>query len=105
MTTVQASEEGENENFSYGVCAMQGWRTEMVSFTVHMPAVLCGVLVFKVKTAHLCQGTLSLAMVMYAMTHHSVGKKRLSSITKFALSQKIKFMHSCGLDVRTGRCT
>ncbi|CAL8469876.1 g9418 [Coccomyxa elongata] len=27
--TEKASEEGENENFSYGVCAMQGWRTEM----------------------------------------------------------------------------
>ena len=38
---VQASEEGENANFSYGVCAMQGWRTEMVSFTEHLPAVLC----------------------------------------------------------------
>lgn len=31
MTLLQASEEEENESFNYGVCAMQGWRTEMVS--------------------------------------------------------------------------
>jgi len=26
----QDSSEGENEQYQYGVCAMQGWRTEMV---------------------------------------------------------------------------
>lgn len=26
----QESEDGENTNFKYGMCAMQGWRTEMV---------------------------------------------------------------------------
>ncbi len=28
--TDKESEDGENELFKYGVCAMQGWRTEMV---------------------------------------------------------------------------
>jgi hypothetical protein len=27
---MQVSEDGENDKFLYGVCAMQGWRTEMV---------------------------------------------------------------------------
>ena len=29
---VQDAEEKENQDFKYGACAMQGWRTEMVSY-------------------------------------------------------------------------
>ncbi len=30
MNLLQEGEEEENADFKYGVCAMQGWRTEMV---------------------------------------------------------------------------
>ncbi len=36
VSILQASEEEENESFNYGVCAMQGWRTEMVSIALHL---------------------------------------------------------------------
>ena len=31
----QDTSEGENEHFQYGVCAMQGWRTEMVRHVMY----------------------------------------------------------------------
>ncbi len=31
MNLLQEGEEEENADFKYGVCAMQGWRTEMVN--------------------------------------------------------------------------
>ena len=41
----QEVEDGENENYLYGVCAMQGWRTEMVRSMLtasHLPyAAIC----------------------------------------------------------------
>ena len=33
---LQESDEQENTDFKYGVCAMQGWRTEMVSTMMHV---------------------------------------------------------------------
>lgn len=41
----QESDEQENTDFKYGVCAMQGWRTEMVSITAYrvMDAVVSNI--------------------------------------------------------------
>ena len=36
LRIVQESSEGENHTFKYGVTAMQGWRTEMVSCRRHI---------------------------------------------------------------------
>ena len=37
---LQASDQGEDDVFRYGVCAMQGWRTEMVRTCCLAPFML-----------------------------------------------------------------
>jgi hypothetical protein len=37
VVAAQESEDGESEQFKYGVAAMQGWRTEMVRVVTVLP--------------------------------------------------------------------